>query len=889
MREIRSIESQGYAQSKPERTPSSGSRMLNIFTSGSLSRKKKDGDRSTPRTPVDFLPSTPFTAELDAGAEAELPSSRPPPESDLLGAHHPKVDDTDINKVVADVEKNLERLAFLHKRSLSDPNTSQDTAVNHELDNLKSKTIRLCSYLRDCIEPLPTSPRKSILMTRGKAAVRRCIVEESDFRNSLQLQMEKHYQIIRPHTSDEEAKQAFTDSHAFRLTLSLFRNDQRHQVQSAIRTIEGRYQAIHSTDDRLSKLERILEDLGGYTVVGEGALHPYDMEKKKALQEFSIAPFGDVILEFGSPRGLRQEESSTRTSPWMQFRVSSQMLSVSSQLFGKALNPANYPRESSVTADWGLPDSPPIWLATKSAFMVYMPQQEWNDMNALTTLLHAAHLRNDATHVARKIKFREFVEIAKTCHTYQCTAPLDMVVECYWAPQWRDFVGQSGYEDWLYISYTFRINDIFEKTTKEVILSLQGATGLMDDTRLPKSVKDRIRAARLNKLSRLLKYCREEMYQYLPSLGSARRPSARRHARGLDVVRVDSAGSFTFANSTHCEQGDHRCDAMNLGWLIKSFVEIGVPIEPTNSYTHHFWQNSSLKFILSRLCGIPDPPSVHKQSRSRSLERQNRNSQPEGDNECNYAPGFRQHMLGVYENIKGITIDDINSLPDAQEDGITQSVEVMAVVSNSVVAPSQELDHAAPAINIDTPQLLADSARNVSRQASTHHSERTSSSWTEIPEESGVTALSDDGFQSNLNERNLARLENDNVSIISTEIDVCTDRGRCESPSPSVITINTTATGRDLPLRSGSGDIYSPRMHPTTTHNLRPIQLDAPDSRDDEKVFWARETDKAILPTTDKEISISHKNIIRIQDERRGSQIGIGAGEGSSPRQVDET
>ncbi|KAI9748118.1 MAG: hypothetical protein M1835_001884, partial [Candelina submexicana] len=181
------------AESKPERA-SSNSRMLKLLSGSSLKTKMdKDEKTPSPRTPG-FPPKIPtITAELDGGIETELPASINRSDSDPTNA-----DNEDIEQVITDLSGYLERFAFLHRSCLGDfSRAHQETAVQNELQNLDSKTLRLCQHFRDraSLFSLYASARKYSMFEAGADVVKRCLAEKTMFRDALSHQMEKNYLI----------------------------------------------------------------------------------------------------------------------------------------------------------------------------------------------------------------------------------------------------------------------------------------------------------------------------------------------------------------------------------------------------------------------------------------------------------------------------------------------------------------------------------------------------------------------------------------------------------------------------------------------------------------------------------------------------------------------
>jgi syntaxin 1B/2/3 len=127
----------------------------------------------------------------------------------------------DIDRGIDSIESNLERLRFLQTRSLDDPDASQNTATNRELDALSSETMTLYRNFAQRVKTIKSqpdsgSPRNAQQVgkidRRLKTAINQYQNVEVDFRKKLQAQMERQYRIVRPDASDAEVREACEDT-----------------------------------------------------------------------------------------------------------------------------------------------------------------------------------------------------------------------------------------------------------------------------------------------------------------------------------------------------------------------------------------------------------------------------------------------------------------------------------------------------------------------------------------------------------------------------------------------------------------------------------------------------------------------------------------------------
>ena len=126
-----------------------------------------------------------------------------------------------IDKGIDSIETNLERLRFLQQRAIDDPDASQGTQTNRELDSLSSETMTLYRSFAariKCIKQQKESgdPRNAPQVGRIDRKLKKAINEyqnvEADFRRKLSEQMARQYRIVRPDASEAEVQEAIQDT-----------------------------------------------------------------------------------------------------------------------------------------------------------------------------------------------------------------------------------------------------------------------------------------------------------------------------------------------------------------------------------------------------------------------------------------------------------------------------------------------------------------------------------------------------------------------------------------------------------------------------------------------------------------------------------------------------
>ncbi len=152
----------------------------------------------------------------------------------------------DIDKGIDTIQRNLERLRFLQQRAIDDPDASQGTQVNRELDQLSSDTMTLYRSFGGRIKAIKqqkasgdsrNAPQVGMVDRKLKAAINEYQRVDTDFRRKLAAQMERQYRIVRPDASEQEVREAVEDtsnnqvfSQAVSLTIDLGQPSTDHRI-----------------------------------------------------------------------------------------------------------------------------------------------------------------------------------------------------------------------------------------------------------------------------------------------------------------------------------------------------------------------------------------------------------------------------------------------------------------------------------------------------------------------------------------------------------------------------------------------------------------------------------------------------------------------------------
>ncbi|KAI9793604.1 MAG: Plasma membrane t-SNARE, secretory vesicle fusion [Candelina submexicana] len=205
----------------------------------------------------------------------------------------------DIDRGIDSIEQKLDRLRFLQQRAVDDPDASQNTATNRELDALSSETMTLYRNFAARIKTIKSqpdsgSPRNAPQVgkvdRRLKSAINQYQTVERDFRKKLQAQMERQYRIVRPDASDAEVREAVEDtSNQQVFTQALMQSDRRGQSQSALRAVQGRHEAIQKIESDMIQLAQLFQDMETLVVQQEPAVAQIEQRGEEVTENVGKA------------------------------------------------------------------------------------------------------------------------------------------------------------------------------------------------------------------------------------------------------------------------------------------------------------------------------------------------------------------------------------------------------------------------------------------------------------------------------------------------------------------------------------------------------------------------------------------------------------------------
>lgn len=102
---------------------------------------------------------------------------------------------------------------------------------------------------------------------------------------------------------------------------------------------------------------------------------------------------------------------------------------------------------------------------------------EDDNPEALAVILLALHCQNKL--VPPTISFQNLLDLAIICDKYDCAAGVSLWTDI-WTKEWEKMALDAGYEQWLFIAWTFGVKDVFQNLSKKLIM--EGHYGTEDPT-----------------------------------------------------------------------------------------------------------------------------------------------------------------------------------------------------------------------------------------------------------------------------------------------------------------------------------------------------------------------------------------------------------------------
>ncbi|KAK1731639.1 uncharacterized protein BDZ83DRAFT_715046 [Colletotrichum acutatum] len=475
---------------------------------------------------------------------------------------------------------------------------------------------------------------------------------------ALELSLSETYRNYEPDATPSMVKSLFKDK-AFRAAAI-----QQMRRASIVKTFSPSPDFFPLYDIRFRNHDRAKQDLVELTRVLQ--LGESGVTDKRPVKDLDVAPRGDAVLEFANIGGA--DDEAKEALPVLRYRVSSFLLAETSPIFERMFTEHAHIEvhdDEDLTDQLAPPPTAYICPDGTEAKLYRMPQREGDREQALTILLHAAHMHNDQ--VPREVTFEQLVAIAEVCLRYRCTSPLELFVEHRWLPQWIHRGSEAMPRGWLLISYAFGFRQLFTRMSKTAILNLVDEDELEGMVAWPRRIKEKIWGVRGAKMAQVEECCVSTIREYLrPPCGAvegggggAAVPPPGSNSSSAEVASASTTNTaansaLMFTSTPRCPKGSHSCDATNLGWLMLLYGELELlPTIMNQSVLGHLAAGSqqqqyspprrSLAQLVDLLRTIASPPlAVHK------------------GGVCDPVPAFRAAINDIYNSVSGLTLHDVS-------------------------------------------------------------------------------------------------------------------------------------------------------------------------------------------------------------------------------------
>lgn len=262
----------------------------------------------------------------------------------------------DIDKGIDVIERNLENIKMFQQRSLDDPDSSQQSATNRQLDAMSSETMTMYRSFAARIKTLKQQPESGSpknapqlgkVDRKLKAAINQYQNVESDYRKKLQTQMARQYRIVRPEASEAEVREAVEDTSSQQVfSQALLQSDRRGQSRQALNAVENRHAAIQKIEGQMIELAQLFQEMEALVVQQEDAVAVIE-QKGEEVQENLDKGTEQIGVAIKSARARNRKKwyclgivgiyprhcvQTIRRSNWPQSLLSSLLLSLLSSL-----------------------------------------------------------------------------------------------------------------------------------------------------------------------------------------------------------------------------------------------------------------------------------------------------------------------------------------------------------------------------------------------------------------------------------------------------------------------------------------------------------------------------------------------------------------------------
>ncbi|TDZ13360.1 Protein transport protein SSO2 [Colletotrichum spinosum] len=200
-----------------------------------------------------------------------------------------------IDQGIDQVEANLNQLRMLQERTLTDADTSANSATARQLDALSSETMTLYRGLTDRVRQVKStpdgqSPRNAPQVGRVdrrlKGAIQQYQQVESQFRKRTQDQMARQYRIVRPDADECEVRAAVEDAGAGAQIFqqAVMQSGRQAQANAVLSAVQDRQAALQKIEQQMVELAQLFQDMDVLVVQQEAAVTQIEQKGEEVVE-----------------------------------------------------------------------------------------------------------------------------------------------------------------------------------------------------------------------------------------------------------------------------------------------------------------------------------------------------------------------------------------------------------------------------------------------------------------------------------------------------------------------------------------------------------------------------------------------------------------------------
>ncbi|KAL0935002.1 snare domain containing protein [Colletotrichum truncatum] len=200
-----------------------------------------------------------------------------------------------IDQGIDQIESNLNQLRMLQERTLTDADTSANSATARQLDALSSETMTMYRSLTDRVRQVKSSPdgqsarnapQVGRVDRRLKGAIQQYQQVESQFRKRTQDQMARQYRIVRPDADEREVREAVEDAGAGAQIFqqAVMQSGRQAQANAVLSAVQDRQAALQKIEQQMVELAQLFQDMDVLVVQQEAAVTQIEQKGEEVVE-----------------------------------------------------------------------------------------------------------------------------------------------------------------------------------------------------------------------------------------------------------------------------------------------------------------------------------------------------------------------------------------------------------------------------------------------------------------------------------------------------------------------------------------------------------------------------------------------------------------------------